>query len=303
MVEKNSKKPVWLVLFCDYGQRKHLDSISKMEELFPHINHFADLGVVDSYKDVQLIEDLFGPKMAFPKIVAFVNKERYLFNICAKNEQILKKLYSITNQSVYETRKFGLESSKTPSAIYFTNEKEPPEFWKSISGYFSMRKIQVSFSTNTSLMNSFDIGDIPQIYFRNSTYSYSYMGPFNYPSVKNLLNRFINKQTMADPVLPNRLYQLNELPEQCLSKRSYCIIHTFNDFDPRFEQYFKSTITPRFKWFVGDDPIPFDFITQNTTWIINPIKKMATQVTNVFDLDITIENINTDSKSWVFLSK
>ena len=300
-IMNKTKDQTWVVLFYDETNSKQRDVHAQFAKTAALSLELLNFGSVDVKKNVQLAEDCSIYENSLPKIMVYYykGKTEYVGNKRPDkmSTNLLKFLPKMTKEANY-TWKENLLAKKTcvDAAILFANNETVPDFWNAIAGYFAHKQVNIGYTNNKTLFDMFDIGDVPAVIFINQSGQYDYHGKTNFKVLKDAISAFTygrfqpSESQKTAEIEP--FYFSDEFEKECLSHRSYCVIHSSDALNEEYDKIHSDNIGKPYKFFYGSDEWPYNFIEKNSIWIFNPRNNKILRVSDFNELRTILDKID-----------
>ena len=289
-----------IILFSNFTDIKFKKKQKIFHDLMKNVSSNVEFGIVDSHKNIQLTEDC-GLNASNSNILIFYMNKTIKYEGKFKFNKLLKFIYELDSSRILKVdENWNIFNPTNNFAILFDNSTEIPKFWKILSNHFYKENITFGFSNNITIMDYFNIGDLPCLMIFNSTFSYKYTNNFKFSILKNTIQNFYNKKFIYSTNINNFKYNSYFL-EDCIGKRDFCIIDASDDIDYYFEQFLKKYPSNNIKWFYGEKDWPFNIIKANTKWIYNPKKNEIAEILKKSEINDILLNISNSNLKWIKL--
>ena len=190
-----------------------------------------------------------------------------------------------------------------PGVIFFTDKSKSPALWKGLTSYFYGKPIRFGASHgNKTLQQLFNVENVPEFYFFNGTHDKHIKPRSNFTELKDIIDDFFGKRLSND--VPNDenkdFYSPSQFNDICLGSRQTCIIIADKSEKPSdlVLRLIKMNARHKFRWFVGDNDLPYGFIKKGSAWIYNPRRDGFYHVDNIEELPSAIDHVLDGGAKW-----
>lgn len=294
LVEKRDPESVWIVYF---QVNSHIGS-KALWPVFVNASRIADglfnFGTVIDSPEFPV--SFKYPVKTVPTIL-FIHKTGYKEYKGKKNENDILRAAAkfLKDHTIQASKEWINEPHDT--AILFTDKQSIPSLWVGISSEFR-NKMRIGVTNSTEMMQAYGITKLPSIVMMNSSYRTIYKGKISFRAISQTLTEFM-QDTYEEPYYFDPDYYFpEEYNTQIQNFTGYVVFSVTSEVDNDFKRTKESRTPRRFKFFFGKEDLPFNFMTPDTYWVLQPSKRLIHKCENTREVYETCLKIVEGEMKW-----
>ena len=298
-VIKRDGSSIWAILFIGNVKdvhnacKKALNEFSKASETKHNITNFCIVNLTEE----PFLQRYLGIS-AIPMIRIYFSggSEDYRQKISAKKIQefIIDK---IPNHVRLFSKSWIKET--VPSVVLFTEQTKIPSLWSFLSLDYEGKDIRFGICNQFHIHRQLSITMLPTVIFYNQSKEIHYHGTMNKEELTKAINSFLDGTLTSDDEFDDEgFYNMVDFKEQC-NDREFCVLYTGNNLSKEYKKIRLINKKQGIKFFYGKENYPFSQMKDNNYYIWNPRRKGFIVVSNIEELDSSIDRVINGAARWV----
>ena len=300
--KKSGQNKVWVLLFYKPFCKRYKEYYQALEQAMVLTNGSIEYGEINCQGDPTLCASF--EVTSFPSIVMRNRTRREEFQRSLNPVVIAREaLKMINSQRVHVVDDFWVDDYRAmPTAILFTKKQHVPGWFAAVSRSVPAKAMKFGICNDEGLWSDYNVSDWPKVVFYNETSTVVHEGMHSVRFVKESARAFLEGRESKVP-LHAEFFVNAELPEVCYDYTVSCVFAYDSFVDPKVDQVRVHFKNDPFRFFVGDDALPFPNLKLGEFVIFNAKKMSVIVVDDVSKLEAALDRVLDGGAKWTSLDK
>lgn len=301
-VIRNGNTKVWVLLFYKPFCKRYKEYYQAVEQAIVLTNGTVEYAEINCQGDPTLCTTFH--VSTFPSLVIRNRTSFEEFQMPPNPASIAKAaLKMINSQGVEIVDDFWIDEFRSkPTAILFTKKQHVPGWFAALSRSIPSKQMRFGICNDEGLWSDYNITSSPTVVFYNETSTFTHEGMHRIRFLKESARAFLAGTESRAPVHAD-FFVNTELPEVCYDYTVSCVFSYEAFVDQKVDQVRLRFKNNPFRFFVGDDPLPFPDLKHGQFVIFNAKKMGMIVVNDVLELEAALDRVLDGGAKWSPIEK